>query len=133
MTNSESFTSFSVTSCRSFAENIFDKSKCKNCMKPREDHVGLASAKVNYLTLTQKLSEGIRVFFCLNNFIENIVDKGFSKFGSQSKYDFLQKFLLGIFAKRMMIMFAKNLENSELLRPDHLKFQIPTAWTLILF
>ena len=51
-------------------------------MKPREDHVGLASAKVNYLTLTQKLSEGIRVFFCLNNFIENIVDKGFSKFGS---------------------------------------------------
>ena len=46
MTNSETFPSFGVASCRSFAENFFDKTKCKNCMKPREDHVGIASAQV---------------------------------------------------------------------------------------
>ena len=46
MTNSETFPSFGVSSCRSFSENFFDKQKCKNCMKPREDHVGITSATV---------------------------------------------------------------------------------------
>ncbi|CAG5112551.1 Oidioi.mRNA.OKI2018_I69.chr2.g6754.t1.cds [Oikopleura dioica] len=46
MTHSACLPSFGTSNCRQFAENIFDKSKCKNCMKPREDHVGLASAVV---------------------------------------------------------------------------------------
>lgn len=46
MTHSACLPSFGTSNCRQFAENIFDKTKCKNCMKPREDHVGLSSAVV---------------------------------------------------------------------------------------
>ena len=48
MTNTEKIPfSYSFgNSCRNFAANIFDQTKCKNCMKPREEHLGIEDAKV---------------------------------------------------------------------------------------
>ena len=36
--------------CKNFAANIFDKSKCQNCFKPRDTHAHLAKdlSKVSY-------------------------------------------------------------------------------------
>ena len=52
MTNTEKFSSYSSSfgkSCRNFAANIFDQTKCKNCMQPREEHLGVEDAKARII------------------------------------------------------------------------------------
>ena len=62
MTNTEKFSSYSSSfgkSCRNFAANIFDQTKCKNCMQPREEHLGVEDAKVRIIV---RLSLKLKTF-----------------------------------------------------------------------
>ena len=60
MTNTEKFSTYTSSfgkSCRNFSANIFDQTKCKNCMQPREEHLGVEDAKAKGTILVRFVAE----------------------------------------------------------------------------
>ena len=53
-----------VNVCRRFQANMFSKTRCQNCFKPKDGHTGEALELAKVSNFAESL-EALRLFFCI--------------------------------------------------------------------